>query len=127
MRASSNGVNLPAYNTVVGDTSPITLPSSEKPVRRFVGRRRADAAKAGTTSENSCDLVGLDPPSKPKSKVFQAIPTEILENEELNKDLKALPAHYNFEIHKTVRLPLMMARPSTPLIHRSQGKIMMQD
>jgi hypothetical protein len=88
-------------------TSAATSSSSEKPVRRFVGRRRADAAKAEKTLENgmnSCDLVGQNPPLKPKNKVFQAIPTEILENEELNKDLKALPAHYNFEIHKTVML-----------------------
>ncbi len=94
-------------NAVVDVAGPVPAASSssEKPGRRFVGRRRADAAKAGTALENgtdSCDLVGQDPPSKPKNKVFQAIPTEILDNEELNKDLKALPAHYNFEIHKTV-------------------------
>jgi 2-(3-amino-3-carboxypropyl)histidine synthase len=93
-----------AVDDVTGPV-PAAPSSSEKTGRRFVGRRRADAAKAGSTLENgtdSCDLVGQNPPFKPKNKVFQAIPTEILENEELNKDLKALPAHYNFEIHKTV-------------------------
>ena len=96
-----------ANKAVDGNTGPVSAAStsSEKPMR-FVGRRRADAAKAGTTLENgtsSCDLVSQGPPLKSKNKVFQAIPTEILENEELNKDLKALPAHYNFEIHKTAR------------------------
>jgi 2-(3-amino-3-carboxypropyl)histidine synthase len=100
-------VQVTADNALHENTpTPAASASSEKPVRRFVGRRRADAAKAGIALENgtnSCDLIGQDPPLKPKNKIFQAIPTEILDNEELNKDLKALPTHYNFEIHKTVR------------------------
>jgi 2-(3-amino-3-carboxypropyl)histidine synthase len=31
-----------------------------------------------------------------------SIPTEILENHDLNEAIKALPSNYNFEIHKTI-------------------------
>jgi hypothetical protein len=79
----------------------------QKAVKRFVGRKRAEATKASIASdiENlaaSGDLVGTSSPSKQKNRIFQAIPPEILENEDLNQDLKALPVHYNFEIHKTI-------------------------
>jgi len=36
------------------------------------------------------------------SKILPTIPQDILENKALNDDIKALPAHYNFEIHKTI-------------------------
>lgn len=50
--------------------------------------------------------------AKPVRKVFKAaatrtinkIPPEILNNVKLNEAISVLPANYNFEIHKTVRI-----------------------
>ncbi|XP_043115113.1 2-(3-amino-3-carboxypropyl)histidine synthase subunit 1-like [Puntigrus tetrazona] len=35
-------------------------------------------------------------------RVANQIPDEILKNPELNEAIKALPANYNFEVHKTI-------------------------
>ncbi|XDV32254.1 hypothetical protein PO909_003117 [Leuciscus waleckii] len=35
-------------------------------------------------------------------RVANQIPDEILKDPELNESIKALPANYNFEIHKTI-------------------------
>jgi 2-(3-amino-3-carboxypropyl)histidine synthase len=83
------------------------ITTSDKPVRRFVGRRRAESTKTEDLSQTCCTLNegGLVPqaqPSKIKNRVLQSIPSEILDNVQLNEDLKSLPSHYNFEIHKTV-------------------------
>ena len=79
----------------------------QKNMKRFVGRKRAESAKSGSSCETSIassDLVGVSSSSRNKSRVIQAIPADILENDDLNKDLNALPSHYNFEIHKTASI-----------------------
>lgn len=37
-----------------------------------------------------------------KVKVFNKIPTEIIDNEFLNAIIEELPSNYNFEIHKSI-------------------------
>ena len=73
-----------------------------KATRRFVGRRRAEASRSDSSADPN-GLIKISQPAKAASRVLQTIPLEILENVELNESLKALPSHYNFEVHKTVR------------------------
>ena len=103
---SNPGVPVTNKSSVPDIESVPVSSGSDIGIRRFVGRRRAEAAKAGKDLENnsngiSGDLISQKAPAPPRNRIFQTIPSDILENEDLNQDLKALPPHYNFEIHKT--------------------------
>lgn len=60
------------------------------PKKRFVGRKTGDGKSMVKTNRTS------------HIRVRNQIPTEILEDKELNEAIKLLPSNYNFEIHKTV-------------------------
>ncbi|EJD01432.1 diphthamide synthesis protein [Fomitiporia mediterranea MF3/22] len=58
---------------------------AKKPRKRFVGRSTAGPPKGGTSGG-----------------IVNQIPTEILEDLELNAAISQLPSNYSFEIHKTI-------------------------
>jgi 2-(3-amino-3-carboxypropyl)histidine synthase len=60
-------------------------PSATKPKKRFVGTKSSKQSKPGA-----------------RPILSNQVPAEILQNEELNAAIKTLPAHYSFEIHKTI-------------------------
>jgi hypothetical protein len=73
--------------------------------RRFVGRRRAmqQRESVGGGSGDAEQALQLGRAGGARSRVVNAIPDEILNDVELNAAISAaLPAHYNFEVHKTV-------------------------
>ncbi|KAF5112945.1 hypothetical protein DV454_003895 [Geotrichum candidum] len=72
------------------------------PRRRFVGRKNlnSDSSQPITINETS-DTSLIHKKSTPNKFVSQ-IPSEILNDEELNKAIAILPSNYNFEIHKSV-------------------------
>ena len=61
--------------------------------RRFIGRKMPATVAAGA-------LVLAQ--KRPIRRALNQIPTEILEDEELNEAIKLLPHNYNFEIHKCI-------------------------
>jgi 2-(3-amino-3-carboxypropyl)histidine synthase len=61
---------------------------------RFVGRRRGRAGGSGSA-------VSTSGAGRARRAALQ-VPEEITQNAELNLAITALPAHYNFEIHKTI-------------------------
>ncbi len=61
---------------------------------RFVGRRRGRAGGSGSA-------VSTSGAGRARRAALQ-VPEEITQNAELNLAIAALPAHYNFEIHKTI-------------------------
>ena len=61
---------------------------------RFVGRRRGGGRGSGSA-------VSTSGAGRARRAALQ-VPEEISQNAELNLAIKALPAHYNFEIHKTI-------------------------
>eukprot|EP00762_Andalucia_godoyi_P001688 ANDGO_07126.mRNA.1 Diphthamide biosynthesis protein 1 len=71
--------------------------------KRFVGRKassgKQEDASAGPTTSSS---VVLSAASGSRLRKEHTIPNEILEDEELNKHIGALPSNYGFEIHKTI-------------------------
>ena len=66
--------------------------STEKPRRRFVGR------KSGLGSTGA--VVGTQ--KRHLGRVMNQIPEDILNDEDLNQAIKLLPSNYNFEVHKCV-------------------------
>ncbi|KNE65319.1 diphthamide biosynthesis enzyme Dph1/Dph2 domain-containing protein [Allomyces macrogynus ATCC 38327] len=98
-------------NIKMADQNPAAPPKTAR--KRFVGSsRKVDAiaksvgAAGSTTSiEDGANAIvqmqASKPSAAPKVKL-NAIPDEILNNAVLNEAIKALPANYNFEIHKTV-------------------------
>ncbi|ODV84216.1 hypothetical protein CANARDRAFT_201391 [[Candida] arabinofermentans NRRL YB-2248] len=83
-------------------------PVSEKkaPRRRFAGSRAGDKTEEDSQQAGQEGAVrsALVRARKPRTigRVMNQIPTEILEDKELNEAIKLLPSNYNFEIHKTV-------------------------
>ncbi|KAM9898656.1 hypothetical protein OXX79_006187 [Metschnikowia pulcherrima] len=66
--------------------------STEKPRRRFVGRRLAEGSDKSLVST----------PKRHIGRALNQIPDEILSDKDLNEAIKLLPSNYNFEIHKCV-------------------------
>ena len=63
---------------------------------RFVGRRSGRGRGGGVST-----AVSAAGASRARRAALQ-VPEEITQNVELNRAIAALPAHYNFEIHKTI-------------------------
>ena len=72
--------------------------------KRFTGashsQPRSETPKEG--SATSHDVVLKETKAPPRRKIATQIPSEILQNPDLNQAISALPENYNFEIHKTV-------------------------
>lgn len=77
-------------------TIPETQDPKRVPRRRFVGRR--DSTETG----NGTSLIRTTRLKNHVGRAMTQIPTEILEDKDLNEAIKLLPSNYNFEIHKTV-------------------------
>lgn len=81
----------------------------QKARKRFTGIKKRETGECA--NDSSCcskeELEKKDSVEKRQSssagrKGFNSIPSEILENEELKKDIsESLPANYNFEIYKS--------------------------
>jgi 2-(3-amino-3-carboxypropyl)histidine synthase len=77
-----------SLNEAVGPAagpSNMSSTSASKPKRRFVGTR-----------------TGPKPGTSTLSQIAHQIPSDILEDAQLNAAIKQLPANYSFEIHKTI-------------------------
>lgn len=66
--------------------------STEKPKRRFVGRRSAPGSKDAVVSAQKRHV----------GRALNQIPDDILNDKDLNAAIKLLPSNYNFEIQKCV-------------------------
>lgn len=81
-------------------------PENEAP--RFSGRSSAASTAlvphATATPEAAAAAAAPQPPGSggPRRFVRQQVPDEVLQDPKLNAAIAALPANYNFEIHKTV-------------------------
>ncbi|EGW33369.1 uncharacterized protein SPAPADRAFT_60716 [Spathaspora passalidarum NRRL Y-27907] len=73
---------------------------STRPRRRFIGRKPVDSTSSSEATESP--LVRKANPNRHIGRVHNAIPSDILEDKDLNSAIKLLPSNYNFEIHKTV-------------------------
>ncbi|KAL8783408.1 MAG: hypothetical protein Q9213_004667 [Squamulea squamosa] len=79
--------------------------TKKKPTRRFVGRKTAAASaqkKADTNGhvESSTAVQAAQP--KRIARVLNQIPTDILNDPDINDAISLLPSNYSFEIHKTI-------------------------
>lgn len=96
----------------------------KQPKRRFVGRRTADQAAAQSNGANEsiedsgaiqgvnrhtlyvlqnsvANIKAVAQPRRP-ARALNSIPSEILNDEEINAAIALLPINYAFEIHKTI-------------------------
>jgi hypothetical protein len=83
----------------------------QKARKRFTGIKKRETGETGECANDSTccskEELGKKAVEKRQSssagrKGFNSIPSEILENEELKKDIsESLPANYNFEIYKS--------------------------
>ena len=78
-------------------------PSSgpRQPRRRFIGRKEAGRG-ASTTNSNHESSALQATSSRRTPRLLNQIPSEILDDPDLNDAIALLPANYSFEIHKTV-------------------------
>ena len=81
----------------MAENDPKTISAAHGRKRRFVGTKRSKLNEA--SSEPSLDVVE---PVISGRRFANQIPSEILNNHELNSALKVLPSNYNFELHKTI-------------------------
>ena len=71
--------------------------TTRKPVSSKCDQAHEDCSTCG------CDSSAIVPTKRAsKRRVGNQIPSDILENAELNKSISCLPTNYNFEIHKSV-------------------------
>lgn len=70
--------------------------------RRFVGAKKPAAGEATEQAPDGQSVVHKPRSRRNVGRAANAIPEEILNDEELNEAIKILPSNYNFEIHKTV-------------------------
>ncbi|KAI8918256.1 putative diphthamide synthesis protein-domain-containing protein [Powellomyces hirtus] len=70
--------------------------------KRFVGAARRKQTTNSDIGSIENAVVPATPAPTPSSRIANAIPDEILNDEALNAAVKLLPSNYNFEIHKTV-------------------------
>jgi 2-(3-amino-3-carboxypropyl)histidine synthase len=59
-------------------------------------------AEGNGSETGSMTVVPSKAPTPAKRIIGQQVPSDILNNEQLNAAIAILPANYNFEIHKTV-------------------------
>lgn len=75
------------------------------PRKRFVGRRAAGQQAVQTKEPNTnvedSKVITVTQPQR-KSRAVNQVPTEILEDPEINEAIGLLPPNYSFEIHKTI-------------------------
>ncbi|KAL8964088.1 MAG: hypothetical protein Q9183_004714 [Haloplaca sp. 2 TL-2023] len=76
-----------------------------QPVKKFIGRKAAAAiaqkkAEAGGHIEESGAIQVATP--KRTARVLNQIPSDILDNTDINDAIDLLPSNYSFEIHKTI-------------------------
>ncbi|KAK6359417.1 Diphthamide biosynthesis protein 1 [Orbilia brochopaga] len=85
----------------MSDLHPEPAAAPRQPRRRFIGKRTAEANKTDVASEASVeDAIQVAPRSR--ARAAAQIPSEILNDAELNAAIALLPSNYNFELHKTV-------------------------
>ena len=88
----------------MADHDPKTISASQGRRRRFVGTKRSTTNNDQTSQGVASEAV------VPKESEFSVsrrrfasqIPSEILDNHDLNSALTVLPSNYNFELHKTI-------------------------
>ena len=76
----------------------VTISANKGRKKRFVGTKQTSKEGTGTVTT---EIVPRERGVR-KGKIGSQIPTEILNNVELNSAISVLPSNYNFEIHKTV-------------------------
>jgi len=88
--------------------------------RRFVGRRRAEEQRGVADASSGAALVAAGG-ARPRSRVVNAVPDEILNNAALNEMIaKQLPSNYSFEVHKTI-WRLREAKATTVALQLPEG------
>lgn len=81
--------------------SPKNISANAGRKKRFTGIPKNTPAEPGSRNVASQELETVGT-KLPRRKIATQIPKDILENPDLNSAISALPANYNFEIHKTV-------------------------
>ncbi|CAN9449243.1 unnamed protein product [Alternaria sp. RS040] len=81
------------------------MPVQKQPKRRFIGRKageKAGEAQADPNAniEDSSAIQVVQP--RRTARVLNAIPDDILHDQEINDAIALLPPNYNFEIHKCI-------------------------
>ncbi|RPB00980.1 hypothetical protein L873DRAFT_1678329 [Choiromyces venosus 120613-1] len=75
-----------------------------QPNKRYVGQKTAAELKKTQTNIGGIEGDAIQLSSKPRrtARAVNQIPSEILQDKDLNEAITLLPENYNFEIHKTI-------------------------
>ncbi|PUU74163.1 putative diphthamide synthesis protein-domain-containing protein [Tuber borchii] len=75
-----------------------------QPSKRYVGQRTAVELKRVQKNVGDIEVDAIQLSSRPRraARAINQIPSEILQDKDLNEAITLLPENYNFEIHKTI-------------------------